>query len=363
MNLVKSLIATMVLLIGILLSMAGIQALDTKAFRMDTAKPVRHRVVVETGRINIAGALDQGSPSAPSSCSCRVAYFNSEQVLAAATPDSQATQNSVKDFLRGDLFDWDASENKYQVRMTRQEGGDRGPQIHTWRHVIYALEGSATFITGGRLVGGGDPSPATPSRRDTPGPRSINGTNIEGGETRLVSKGDLVIVPKDTPHWWKGVTSPPFIYIAMNFVGAQSHDFSPDPGVVTYFDSKKVEAGFANGATRPDGSGGTVLFDGKGVGDKYQVSTESLNGGPWQAEVHSLDTEVLYVKEGSATFVTGGTVVGPKTTAPNEIRGNAIAGGVTRPFSKGDMLIVPNGTPIWFKEAHGPFLYLLVKIR
>jgi mannose-6-phosphate isomerase-like protein (cupin superfamily) len=81
------------------------------------------------------------------------------------------------------------------------------------------------------------------------------------------------------------------------------------------------------------------------------------------AEVHAKDADIIYVQEGSATFVTGGTVVDPKTTAPNEIRGKEISGGETRTITKGDVIIVPAGTPHWFKEVPTPITYYVVKAR
>ena len=82
-----------------------------------------------------------------------------------------------------------------------------------------------------------------------------------------------------------------------------------------------------------------------------------------QAEVHTRDTDIIYVLEGATTFVTGGTVVEGKTTAPDEIRGTAIKDGASRRLGKGDVIIVPNGTPHWFKEVEGPVLYYVVKVR
>jgi glc operon protein GlcG len=81
------------------------------------------------------------------------------------------------------------------------------------------------------------------------------------------------------------------------------------------------------------------------------------------AEVHELDADIIYVLEGSATFVTGGTVEDPTTTAAKEIRGSAIHGGDTRRIGKGDVLIVPSGTPHWFKDVNGPLNYYVVKVR
>ncbi|MDQ2855412.1 MAG: hypothetical protein M3R68_03725 [Acidobacteriota bacterium] len=84
---------------------------------------------------------------------------------------------------------------------------------------------------------------------------------------------------------------------------------------------------------------------------------------PGQAEIHTLDTDIIYVVDGSATFVTGGAAVESKEIAPNEIRGSRIDGGDTRQLVKGDVIIVPNGVPHWFKEVGGAFLYYTIKVR
>src|SRR5881398_2345912 len=120
---------------------------------------------------------------------------------------------------------------------------------------------------------------------------------------------------------------------------------------VTYFPAEKVSAAFAKGA---------VLFDGEGRNYMVHASRRDTAG---QAEVHVKDTDIIYVLEGSTTFVTGGTVVDGKTTAPDEIRGTAVTDGETRRLGKGDVIIVPNGTPHWFTEVDGPVLYYVVKVR
>ncbi len=80
------------------------------------------------------------------------------------------------------------------------------------------------------------------------------------------------------------------------------------------------------------------------------------------AEVHTRDTDIVYVLDGSATLVTGGTVVAGTTTAMDEIRGASISGGDTRQLTKGDVVVVPNGVPHWFKQVNGPLLYYVVKV-
>src|SRR5215216_6767962 len=114
---------------------------------------------------------------------------------------------------------------------------------------------------------------------------------------------------------------------------------------VLFFDAKQVSTSFSSGA---------VLLDGS---DRHYMVHTSRRDKPGLAEIHTLDTDIIYVMEGTATFVTGGTAVDAKETAPNEIRGSRIEDGVTRQLSKGQVIIVPNNTPHWFKAVNGEFLY------
>ena len=84
---------------------------------------------------------------------------------------------------------------------------------------------------------------------------------------------------------------------------------------------------------------------------------------PGMAEIHTKDADIIYVMDGRATFVTGGDALDTKPIGPDEIRGKEIRGGETRQLAKGDVVIVPTGTPHWFKEVSAPFLYYVVKAR
>ena len=120
---------------------------------------------------------------------------------------------------------------------------------------------------------------------------------------------------------------------------------------VLFFDAKQVNASFSTGS---------VLLDGN---DRNYMVHTSRRDKPGLAEIHALDTDIIYVMEGSAAFVTGGTAVDAKEVAPNELRGSRIEGGVTRQLSKGQVIIVPNNTAHWFKEVNGEFLYYTIKVR
>ena len=84
---------------------------------------------------------------------------------------------------------------------------------------------------------------------------------------------------------------------------------------------------------------------------------------PGIVEVHTRDTDIIYMLEGSATLVTGGTVVDRRNIEPEEIRGKEVKGGEARRIGKGDVIVIPHGTPHWFKEVNGPINYYVVKVR
>ena len=120
---------------------------------------------------------------------------------------------------------------------------------------------------------------------------------------------------------------------------------------VLFFDAKQVSTSFSSGA---------VLLDGS---DRHYMVHTSRRDKPGLAEIHTLDTDIIYVMQGTATIVTGGTAVEAKEIAPNEIRGSRIEGGVMRRLSKGEVIIVPSNTAHWFKEVNGEFLYYTIKVR
>jgi mannose-6-phosphate isomerase-like protein (cupin superfamily) len=81
-----------------------------------------------------------------------------------------------------------------------------------------------------------------------------------------------------------------------------------------------------------------------------------------QVEVHEKETDIIYMVDGTATFVTGGTMVGGKMTKPGQHLGSDIKGGTTHHLVKGDVIVVPAGTPHWFKEVPTTVSYYVVKV-
>jgi mannose-6-phosphate isomerase-like protein (cupin superfamily) len=132
-----------------------------------------------------------------------------------------------------------------------------------------------------------------------------------------------------------------------------------------------VSIGIVAGAQK-DGSGGVHV-------DPAKVAAALAKGGPLvtrsdllvqgshreaagQVEVHDKETDVLYVVDGEATFVFGGTMVGGKVSRPEQWLGTDITGGETHHIGKGDVFVIPAGVPHWFKEVPKSVSYFVVKV-
>jgi len=117
---------------------------------------------------------------------------------------------------------------------------------------------------------------------------------------------------------------------------------------VTYVGHDKVDAALAKGGSLVTAGDLTVSC--------------SHREKPGEVEVHEKETDVMHIIDGDATLVTGGTVVGGKPTKPGQIRGTDVKGGQAQHVSKGDVIVVPAGTPHWFKEVPKSVSYYVVKV-
>lgn len=131
--------------------------------------------------------------------------------------------------------------------------------------------------------------------------------------------------------------------------GAPQAPAPPAPlTAVVFFDHARTAEAFAKGGalvTAPD-----MIVQG---------SHRDVAG---EVEVHDKETDVIYIIDGTATFVAGGKMVGGRLTRPGQWLGTDITGGESRHLVKGDMIIVPAGTPHWFKEVPSPVSYYVVKV-
>jgi mannose-6-phosphate isomerase-like protein (cupin superfamily) len=91
-----------------------------------------------------------------------------------------------------------------RVLANRREAGE--VELHEKTgHIFIIVEGEATFVTGGTMVG---------ARQTSPDEKRAS--KIEGGQTHHLTKGDVVTIPAKTPHWWKEVPTKTIAYYAVN---------------------------------------------------------------------------------------------------------------------------------------------------
>lgn len=135
-------------------------------------------------------SLDQQAPSAPAPGS-PATYKSSEELLAAL-------QKAVD---RGGMRSGAVSNtDEYRINLVRRlkPGAALAHAGNTELH--YITEGAGTLVTGGTIA------------------KAAGGTaTIENGETRRVKKGDVILIPPNTPHWYKEIDGS-ITYLEVRFV-------------------------------------------------------------------------------------------------------------------------------------------------
>jgi mannose-6-phosphate isomerase-like protein (cupin superfamily) len=129
----------------------------------------------------LPAAAEQSTPPPAPAPGAPAIYVSSEQLTenmraAIARPSDPA------------LSPIGVSDQYFINEVHRTKGG--AAAVHPgWTELHLILAGSATFVTGGKIV-------------TLPGGA---GSAIEGGVSRKVGKGDAIIVPPNTPHWYNQI--------------------------------------------------------------------------------------------------------------------------------------------------------------
>jgi mannose-6-phosphate isomerase-like protein (cupin superfamily) len=103
------------------------------------------------------------------------------------------------------------------------------------------------------------------------------------------------------------------------------------------------------------------LIDSAGMELRVAVQHENNKTGA-AAELHDASDDVYFVLEGSATLVLGGKLDAPREVEPGEWRSAKIIDGKTFEITKGDLGVVPRGTPHQRSTANKDFTMILIKI-
>jgi len=111
--------------------------------------------------------------------------------LVAGAQQAQATYVEAAKVAAGGTF---TTTPAYAVQMLKRTAAGQ-VEVHTKEtDIFYVVDGEATIVTGGTMIGGKETQP-----------NQMRGTSIEGGETFHLKKGDSITIPAGVPHWFKEV--------------------------------------------------------------------------------------------------------------------------------------------------------------
>ena len=114
-------------------------------------------------------------------------------VLLAAPADSTVSYFDHEKVAKGGTL---VKAPDLSVSMNRRTGPGQVEVHDKETDTFYILDGEATIVTGGTMIGG---------TRNFATPGQQLGTSINGGETRHLAKGDVMVIPAGVPHWFKEV--------------------------------------------------------------------------------------------------------------------------------------------------------------
>ena len=82
----------------------------------------------------------------------------------------------------------------YNVSLEYRAAVANAAVHETEAELFDVIDGSATLVTGGKLTNENRTNAA-----------NLSGSGIEGGVSRRVAKGDFIMVPEGTPHWFSAI--------------------------------------------------------------------------------------------------------------------------------------------------------------
>lgn len=82
----------------------------------------------------------------------------------------------------------------YNVSLEYRASVGNAAVHETEAEMFYVVDGSATLVTGGKLT-----------KETRTNAENLTGAGIDGGTSRRVAKGDFIMVPEGTPHWFSAI--------------------------------------------------------------------------------------------------------------------------------------------------------------
>lgn len=154
--------------------------------RLFTSASVVALLTVAASALSQTPAPAQAPP--PATDRTKATHFTAAQLSAAiAKLPTDRPNSSVRVFTLA----------PYNVNVERRLPQQQGASLHEAQaEMFFVIEGSATLLTGGKLVG------------ETRNGTNLSGKGIEGGTMQKFGKGDFLMVPSGVAHQFIDITSP-----------------------------------------------------------------------------------------------------------------------------------------------------------
>jgi len=151
------------------------------------------------GGVGVSGAssAQQDEELAIAGAQAAAEFTATSAIPARPTADYFAKGKVDAAFDKGAVLLERPEDGNFAVNTSRRDSPGQ-VEIHLKdADVMCVLKGSATIVTGGKLLDG-----------KTVTPDEIRGSQLDGGEAHNLAPGDVLIIPRGEPHWFKEVKGP-----------------------------------------------------------------------------------------------------------------------------------------------------------
>lgn len=147
------------------------------------------RAVIPALVLILSSAISAQQPAAPAASAAARTYVSAADVTALIAK-AKAERKGDQALLAQSMIQL----APYNVSLEYRAAVANAAVHETEAELFYVVDGSATLVTGGKL---------TNSNRTNA--ENLTGSGIEGGMSRRVAKGDFIMVPEGTPHWFSAI--------------------------------------------------------------------------------------------------------------------------------------------------------------
>ena len=138
----------------------------------------------------VALAKQPAPPPAPQSSAPKMKTFTSAAEATALVAKSKSERKEAQPNVTQPMLELGG----YNGHMEYRASVGNAAVHENEAELFYVIDGSATLVTGGKLV--------DEKRTDA---TNLAGSAIEGGTPRNIAKGDWILVPEKTPHWFSPI--------------------------------------------------------------------------------------------------------------------------------------------------------------